>query len=1011
MNDATRTMCIALAFAFLCLACVGCVANTAQQPARPASAKTEAELGREEKARAAEEMKANREAAAKAKREAAAKTKARRDEQARAAEELKARREAAAKAGREAAAKAQREAAAKAKAEREGKAGLAKLDAEVEKKAQAEIAQAEREKIARLAELDAKIKKQEEELNAERANIKRKFDRDKANLTAEYERTKAQAKKDKAKLDAEYKQYEQAVARLESENKTALAKLREKADIQTAQINQAKKDNEAELAKLDARLKEIKTEQANLERKFDQDKDTLAAEYKQAKAEAKKDKAKLDAESKRYEQRLARLEAEYKRARAQLDEKAELQTAQINRTKRENNAELAKLDAKAKEQAKEQAKEIKAEETNLERKLSQDKKEQEKNFGLAKLAAGYMEKVARLEAEYMEAVAKLEEKATADYAAQKKQIEDDYEVKVAKVNVRLRLRREAPLVAELKLPEDTAPSLTVRALRISGNSLISTAELLRGMPSIYNASAKPLREAESTELFDLRIIHDIIIRPGQPREVSTRTIQGFTQYILSVYLDKNYAGIYVYVPSEALKDGKRLQDEILPVNVLEASVSEVTTAYFNPKNEKVEKGLLKSPAVLDWSPAKGEQPANQKELDDFVNLLNLNPDRYVSAVVSKGAEPNSIAVGYNIYEANPWHWFVQVDNSGTRERQWNPRVGVINTNLLGIDDTFTAIYQAPWDSTLDENYGTYGSYDFPLLGPRLRLNLYGGHSEFDISPEAGPFDFLGRGSFYGGILRYNLFQDNGWFFDIKSSLEHTKSKVTPSLFPSFLGTNVRFWLWGSGVDLHRSDDISQSSIRFDRFVSLGGESGLDAFRLARTNSETDFTIYTASAAHSQYLDSDKVGRLSGSFRWITSDERLVPAKMTSFGGMYSVRGYDEYETVADGGILASVQYEFDLVKFEESKNAGGSRAKQEEQKETFVRRLAPLVFFDYGRAKTIDPVGTDKAHEELFSVGAGAIVELGDNFSGAVYYGYPLNETDTTREGKGRVNVGVMMRW
>ncbi|HUU19580.1 MAG TPA: ShlB/FhaC/HecB family hemolysin secretion/activation protein [Sedimentisphaerales bacterium] len=863
MNNATRTKCFVLVFALL-LACVGCVADTAQQPSRPTSAKTEAQLRREERAKAAEELKDRREAAAKSRREAAAKAK--------------------------------QEASAKAKAEREEQTKLARLDAKVEKQAQAEIAQAEREKRARLAGLDAKIKKQNEELNAERANIKRKFEQDKAKLTAEYEQAKALAKKDKAKLDAEYNQYQQAVARLEAEHKTAAAKLDEK-------------------------------------------------------------------------------------------------------------AELAKSD-------KEQVKKIKTEKANLERKLKQDKKELEKSFGLAKLAADYMEKVALLEANYMDALSELEEKETAKYATEKKQIEDNYQEKVAKVNIGLRLRREAPLVATLELPEDTTSTLTVRALRISGNSLISTAELFKDMPSIYNASDKPLQEAERTDLFDLRILHDIIIRPGQPRQVSTRTIQGFTQYLLSVYQNKNYAGIYVYVPSDALKEGRQLEDEILPINILEASVSQVTTTYYNPANEKVEKGLLSSSAVIDWSPAKVEKPANQKELDDFVNLLNLNPDRYVSAIVSQGAEPNSIAVGYNIYEANPWHWFIQADNSGTSERQWNPRVGVINTNLLGIDDRFTAIYQAPWDSTLDENYGVYGSYDLPLLGPRLRLNLYGGYSEFDISPESGPFDFLGRGTFYGGILRYNLFQDDGWFFDIKGSLEHTKSKVTPSLFPSFLGTNVRFWLWGGGIDLHRSDDISQTSFGFNRYESLGGESGAYEFNLARTNAETDFAIYTASAAHSQYLDSNKVERLSGSFRYITSDERLVPAKMTSFGGMYSVRGYDEYEAVADGGILASVQYEFDLVKYEESKDAGGNRAEQQGQQENpFVRKLAPLVFFDYGRAKVEEPVGTDRAHEELFSIGGGGIVELGDNFSGVVYYGYPLNETDTTRKGKGHVHVGVMMRW
>jgi len=1005
MNSAKTMVCFVLVFL---LACVGCVVETAQQPTRPTSAKTEAQLRQERKAKTAEEVRAKREAAAKAKREAAAKVKARRQEQTRAAEELKAKREAAAKAKREAAAKAKQEAVAKAKAKRDEKTRLAKLDSEIERQAQAEIAQAEREKKARLAELNAKIKKQDKELKAERAGIKRKFEQDKAKLTAEYEQAKAVAKKDKAKLNAEYKQYEQAVARLEAEYKTALAKLDEKAGLQTAQINKAKQNNKVELANLDAELKEIKTEKANLKRKFDRDKANLAAEYKKAKAEAKKDKAKQDAEYKRYKQRVVQLEAEYKRARVQLDEKAVLQVTQINQTKRENKAEIARLEAKAKEQAKE----IKTEKADLERKLRQDKKEQEKNFGLAKLAAGYMEKVAQLEAEYVEALVEFEERETAKYASQKKQIEDDYQEKVTKVNIGLRLRREAPLIAKLKLPEDTTSSLTVRTLSISGNSLIPTAELLKDMPLIYNASEKPLHEAESTELFDLRILHNIITQPGQPREVSTRTIQGFTQYLLSVYQNKKYAGIYVYVPSDAIRQGRQLQDEILPVKILEAPVSEVTTTYYNPENEIVEKGYLSSSAVSDWSPVKTGQVANQKELDDFVNLLNLNPDRYVSAVVSKGVEPNSIALGYSIYEANPWHWFIQADNSGTRERQWNPRVGVINTNLLGFDDTFTAIYQAPWDSTLDENYGLYSSYDFPLLGPWLRLNLYGGYSEFDISPASGPFDFLGRGTFYGGTLRYNVLQsDDGWFLDIKGSMEYTESKITPSLFPSFLGTNVKFWMWGSGIDLHRSDDMSQTSVALGRFESLGGKSGGDEFRLARTNAESDFTIYTASAAHSQYLDLNKIERLSGSFRWTTSNKRLVPAKMTSFGGMYSVRGYDEYEFVADGGMLASAQYEFDLVKYEEALQKREESEMQGQSAKPFLRKLAPLVFVDYARAKIRHPVGTERNDEDFFSVGSGVILELGDNFSGAVYYGYPLKSTDNTRTGKGRLSAGVMLKW
>jgi hypothetical protein len=39
------------------------------------------------------------------------------------------------------------------------------------------------------------------------------------------------------------------------------------------------------------------------------------------------------------------------------------------------------------------------------------------------------------------------------------------------------------------------------------------------------------------------------------------------------------------------------------------------------------------------------------------------------------------------------------------------------------------------------------------------------------------------------------------------------------------------------------------------------------------------------------------------------------------------------------------------------------------------------------------------------------LVEVGDNFSGNLYYGFPLKETDDTDKGDGRLNVGLMMRW
>lgn len=547
--------------------------------------------------------------------------------------------------------------------------------------------------------------------------------------------------------------------------------------------------------------------------------------------------------------------------------------------------------------------------------------------------------------------------------------------------------------AKFTFPEDTTPRFLVKELRISGNTLISTAELLGKMPTVYTVSVKK-DGASIEEIYDFRALRDIILYPGQKREVSLKTIQGLTKYLLSVYENKDYAGIYVYVPAKAVEGTAKLENDILPVEILEGRVAGIEIERYDFDRQEQEKGFLRDAVIQSWSPVKVGEVIRKKKLADFVRLLNLNPDRYVSAVISRSVEPNALNVGYDVYEANPWHWYLQVDNAGTKDRQWAPRVGVINTNLTGMDDRFSAMYQAPWEKGIEDEYAVFGSYDLPVFTPRLRLNLYAGYSEFDIPGVTG-INFLGNGSFYGTGLSYNVLQIDSWFVDVTGSVSQENSKVTPSLG---VASDVDMDLWGVGVNVHRSDDLSDTSVMFTRTASMGGSSR-DEFMQARLNTDPDFTIYHVAAAHSQYLDSDKVKRLSGSFRLIDPDERLVPAKMTPFGGLYTVRGYEEDEIVADGGILASGQFEYDLV--------GQTKRKEK----PWLRKLAPLAFIDYGRAKIESPVPGEQTIRELSSVGLGMVFKLGDNLSGGMYCGWPLRGTDETDRGDAQWNFSFIYRF
>lgn len=563
------------------------------------------------------------------------------------------------------------------------------------------------------------------------------------------------------------------------------------------------------------------------------------------------------------------------------------------------------------------------------------------------------------------------------------------------------------------LPDDTTAVLDVTRIEIRGNTLLTSQELFENIPSIYNSSSEKIEEANPTFLYDFSSVKAVLDSPGTSHRISARTIQGLTQYLLSVHKEHGFGGIYVYVPTETFAKEFALKDGVLIIKVLEAKAAKVTSNFFDVEGNPPEKEYLRRDLIEEWSPVKEGEPINQKELDDFLNLLNLNPDRYITATVSKGEKDETLNVDYNVYEVSPWHYFAQIDNAGTRDRRWTPRIGIINTNLTGRDDTFTAVLQSPIDDRASRNkYSLFASYDVPLFTPELRLNLFGGRSEFDVDGGAG-IDFLGNGTIWGSNLTYNLLQQNDWFFDVFTGFSFEKSKVGSSLFSSQLGSDVRTDLWTFGAKLHKSDDMSKTFIGFDRSSRIGG-SGQDAYwnsvtqTGSRTNAESNFWIWNFNATHFRYLEAEKIQRVLASVRYIQPNRRLISSKMTTFGGMYSVRGYEESAIVADGGILASFQYEYDLVKHGQAKAA---RENEPRERTPSLRKFAPLVFFDYGRAKVKDSVPGENAREELYSLGGGFLFEYGKRLSGGAYYGYPFKASTGTATGDGRINIFVMLQW
>jgi hemolysin activation/secretion protein len=264
--------------------------------------------------------------------------------------------------------------------------------------------------------------------------------------------------------------------------------------------------------------------------------------------------------------------------------------------------------------------------------------------------------------------------------------------------------------------------------------------------------------------------------------------------------------------------------------------------------------------------------------------------------------------------------------------------------------------------------------------------------------------------------RYHLFQSHGWMCDALSTLSQEKSTVNPSLG---IDSDVDMSMLGLGLEANRRRPSTVTTLGLNLQYNLGG-SDEDEFNLARPNSEPQFTRITASAMHRWYLAASRIHQLRGRFSGIYADRRLVPAKMTTFGGLYSVRGYREDEIVADGGILAGLEYGFSLSRF-----LGFELPQEQGEVKRFDFKplsidsydIVFLGFTDYGNARIKDPIPGEIASQDLWSAGVGLEIEGGRNFAVRSYLGVALTDTESvvgtpqTRAGSSRWSFSFLLRY
>jgi hemolysin activation/secretion protein len=146
--------------------------------------------------------------------------------------------------------------------------------------------------------------------------------------------------------------------------------------------------------------------------------------------------------------------------------------------------------------------------------------------------------------------------------------------------------------------------------------------------------------------------------------------------------------------------------------------------------------------------------------------------------------------------------------------------------------------------------------------------------------------------------------------------------------------------------------------------------------------------------------------------------RLIPQAQDVIGGLYSVRGYDESVAAGDDLILGSVEYRWHVPRSLKPEEAGkptreGQQPFKWVPQQAYGRPDWDLIlraFLDAGQTYNADRLGFEN-NETLVGIGIGAEVQIKQNVSVRVDWGFPLHDLEGQPTDSNRVHVAANFMW
>jgi hemolysin activation/secretion protein len=433
-----------------------------------------------------------------------------------------------------------------------------------------------------------------------------------------------------------------------------------------------------------------------------------------------------------------------------------------------------------------------------------------------------------------------------------------------------------------------------------------------------------------------------------------------------VYQAKGYQTVSVQVPAQQGTHG------VIVLQVVESSVGRLRvhgSRYFSLRR------------IKDAAPslAEGAVPNFNNVTHDVV-ALNQLPDRRITPSLKAGVVPGTVDVDLNVQDTFPLHGSVELNNrysADTSHLRLNGSVSYNNLWQLG-HSIGGSVQIAPED--IDEVKVYSGYYIARFADPSwLTLIAQGIKQESNVST-LGSLAVAGRGEIAGGRAIITLPQQADFFHSITFGFDYKHFDQLLTASGTSSTTPVTYYPLSVNYSATWTTQNSVTNANAGLTFHLRGlGSSSKEFDLNRFNADASFVYLRADISHQHDLPHGFQLFVKGQGQ--VADQPLLNSEQFAGGGLTSVRGYLEAESLGDNGFINSLEIRSPSLLSSSQSNTNEWRF---------------YLFVDGGYLTLIDPLPEQDSAFGLASVGFGTHLRLRDHFNGSLDLALPLTSQTQT---------------